>query len=49
MRRVEQWARKHGCKSVNLRSNVARKDAHAFYQSLGYNLVKTQHVFQKNL
>ena len=49
MQHAEKWARERGCKAVNLRTNVVRKDAHNFYQSLGYNLVKTQHAFRKNL
>ncbi len=49
MRHAEQWAREQGCSAVNLRTNVVRKDAHAFYESLGYNLVKTQHAFRKSL
>jgi GNAT superfamily N-acetyltransferase len=46
---TESWARQQGCKAVNLRTNVVRKDAHAFYESLGYNLAKTQHAYRKEL
>ncbi len=49
MERAEQWAREKGLKSVYLRSNIIRKDAHAFYQRLGYQIVKTQHAFRKIL
>jgi len=49
MRRAEEWARERGCSAVSLRSNVIRKEAHAFYQGLGYTLLKTQHAFRKNL
>lgn len=49
MGHAEQWAREQGCKAVNLRTNIVRKDAHAFYESLGYKLVKTQHAFRKSL
>jgi GNAT superfamily N-acetyltransferase len=49
MARAEQWARDHGCAAVTLRTNVVRKDAHAFYEKLGYANVKTQHTYRKRL
>lgn len=47
--RAEQWARAKGLKSVYLRSNIIRKDAHAFYLRLGYTVIKTQYAFRKIL
>jgi GNAT superfamily N-acetyltransferase len=47
--RVEEWAREQGAHVIRLRSNVIRDGAHAFYQHLGYAIVKTQHAFRKNL
>ncbi len=49
MQRAEQWAGAKGLRSVYLRSNVIRKDAHAFYQKLGYQVVKTQFALRKAL
>lgn len=49
MRQVEQWAREEGCWAVHLRSNAVRKDAHAFYEGIGYRNVKTSMVFRKAL
>jgi len=49
MSRVERWARARGAKNVSLRSNVIRKDAHAFYEKLGYQIIKTQFAFRKTL
>lgn len=49
MERAEEWSRTKGLKSVYLRSNVIRKDAHAFYLILGYEIVKTQYAFRKFL
>lgn len=46
---VERWARNAGCATVTVRSNVVREGAHVFYQRLGYNAVKTQRVFRKNV
>jgi len=47
--RAEEWARERGAHVIRLRSNVIRDGAHAFYQRLGYAIVKTQHAFRKNL
>ena len=46
---AERWAQGAGCPSVTVRSNVLRTGAHAFYQRLGYRLVKNQRVFRKKL
>ncbi|HHT49546.1 MAG TPA: GNAT family N-acetyltransferase [Firmicutes bacterium] len=45
----EQWVKAKGCNGVFLRSNIKREEAHKFYQALGYDLVKTQHIFSKEL
>jgi GNAT superfamily N-acetyltransferase len=49
MQQAEQWAREKGCWAVYLRSNVVRKDAHAFYEGIGYSNVKTSTAFRKAL
>jgi len=49
LNRAEEWACEKGLKSVYLRSNIIRKDAHVFYQSLGYTIIKTQYAFRKFL
>jgi len=49
LERAEQWAREKGCRAVRLRSNVIRGRAHAFYERHGYEHVKTQKAFRKNL
>jgi GNAT superfamily N-acetyltransferase len=46
---AEDWARKHGCKGMSVRSNVIRERAHQFYQSNGYEHYKTQKSFRKPL
>jgi GNAT superfamily N-acetyltransferase len=46
---AERWARKRGCKHVNLRSNVIRERAHLFYLRHGYEHYKTQKAFHKPL
>jgi GNAT superfamily N-acetyltransferase len=49
MERAEGWARERGLAMMRVRSNVVRGGAHAFYQRLGYTIVKTQHAFGKAL
>jgi len=46
---AEEWARKHGCKSMSVRSNVIRERAHIFYERNGYEHYKTQKSFRKPL
>jgi GNAT superfamily N-acetyltransferase len=46
---VEEWARKHGCPSMSVRSNVIRERAHKFYERQGYEHFKTQKAFRKAL
>ncbi|HZC66132.1 MAG TPA: GNAT family N-acetyltransferase [Candidatus Dormibacteraeota bacterium] len=46
---AEAWARKHGCPSMSVRSNVVRERAHAFYEREGYEHYKTQKAFRKDL
>jgi GNAT superfamily N-acetyltransferase len=46
---AEEWARRHGCGSVNLRSNVIRERAHKFYERQGYEHYKTQKALRKKL
>jgi GNAT superfamily N-acetyltransferase len=49
LKAAEEWARGHGCGSVNLRSNVIRERAHKFYERQGYEHYKTQKAFRKLL
>lgn len=46
---AEQWARRRGCKGMNVRSNVIRERAHKFYEVHGYEHYKTQKAFRKPL
>jgi GNAT superfamily N-acetyltransferase len=47
--RLESWALEKGCHELFLRSNVARSEAHPFYECLGYERSKTQHAYKKVL
>jgi GNAT superfamily N-acetyltransferase len=44
---AEQWARAQGCKALHLRSNVLRREAHLFYDGIGYRKLTTQRTYQK--
>ncbi len=44
---IEAWGAAMGAQFIDLRSNVVRRDAHRFYQSLGYKRVKTSAAHQK--
>ena len=47
MAAAEDWARKRGCKGMNVRSNVIRERAHQFYLRCGFEHYKTQKSFRK--
>jgi GNAT superfamily N-acetyltransferase len=46
---AENWARRQGCKAMNVRSNLIRERAHKFYEREGYEHYKTQKAFRKPL
>ena len=43
----ERWAEERGLGVLIVRSNVAREISHPFYEALGYERQKTQHVYKK--
>jgi GNAT superfamily N-acetyltransferase len=49
MQQAEAWAARRGLKSVSLRSNIVRHQAHIFYERLGYERIKTQHAYRKRI
>lgn len=49
MDEAEAWAVRQGCTALYVRSSVTRKQAHGFYLAVGYELVKSSHVFWKEL
>lgn len=46
---AEQWAATRGLSQIVVRSNIVRDAAHDFYTAIGYERIKTQHVYQKRL
>ncbi len=49
MQYAQQWADEQGCRSVLVRSNIVRQEAHKFYEKIGYSNIKTSLVFHKIL
>ena len=49
MQQIEQWAFLAGCKNVLLTSNIKRKEAHLFYEKIGYTNIKQSFTFNKKL
>jgi ribosomal protein S18 acetylase RimI-like enzyme len=47
--RAETWAREKACKTIYVRSNVIREKAHAFYEDLGFEVIKSQLSLLKTL
>ncbi|MCC5639197.1 GNAT family N-acetyltransferase [Nostoc sp. CHAB 5844] len=49
MQQIEQWAAMKKCDGVMLRSNIKRKEAHLFYEKIGYTNIKQSLAFYKQL
>lgn len=47
--KAEAWARNAGSARMVVRSNLTRTESHAFYTALGYERVKTQAVYSKQM
>jgi GNAT superfamily N-acetyltransferase len=46
---VEQWAASQGIATLSVSSNIARMEAHLFYERMGYVRTKTRHTYVKQL
>jgi GNAT superfamily N-acetyltransferase len=46
---VESWAADRLLSEVSVRSNVRRESSHPFYETHGYQRVKTQHAYRKRI
>ncbi len=44
---LTDWGRRRGLDEIRVRSNVIRDGAHAFYESLGFERVKTSYTFAR--
>ena len=46
---AERWAKDRSAEGMVVRSNAQRVESHRFYPALGFDLNKTQAVYQKDL
>jgi GNAT superfamily N-acetyltransferase len=46
---AERWAARRGLTTIRVRTRTERTDTHVFYESLGFERTKTQHVFDRPL
>ena len=46
---AEAWAKARGLANLWVRSNIVRDRAHHFYEQLGFQRLKTQHVLVKDI
>jgi GNAT superfamily N-acetyltransferase len=49
MQQIEEWASLLGCDGVRLNSNIKRKEAHSFYEKIGYTNIKQSMTFTKKI
>jgi len=47
--RVKEWSLEQGIAALRLRCNVKRKEAHVFYNKVGFEVTKEQKVFEMPL
>jgi GNAT superfamily N-acetyltransferase len=47
--KVLEWSLEMNCPKIRVRCNTKRKEAHKFYEKLGFAEIKEQKVFLKNL
>jgi len=47
--KVKQWSKATGNKTLRLRTNMIRKEAHLFYRNLGFKEIKEQKVFEMKI
>jgi GNAT superfamily N-acetyltransferase len=46
---AEKWARERGYTTMRIRSNMKRTEARPFYGRMGYQVIKSQYVFEKTV
>ena len=49
MQQIEKWAYEVRCEGVSVRSSIRCKEAHLFYEKIGYINIKEQKAFHKTL
>ncbi|MBU1700346.1 MAG: GNAT family N-acetyltransferase [Candidatus Eisenbacteria bacterium] len=49
VRQAEEWATDRKMGAIRVRSNIIREGAHEFYKNDGYQRIKTQEIYRKDL
>jgi len=49
LQKAETWSQSHACKYLTIFTNISRTETHKFYYHLGYQNIKTEHVFRKEI
>jgi GNAT superfamily N-acetyltransferase len=49
IQRAKHWGKETGNKTLRLRTNMIRKEAHLFYQRIGFKEIKEQKVFEMKI
>ncbi len=49
IKQIENWAAKSDIKDILIGSNIKRKEAHLFYEKIGYTNIKQSLTFYKSL
>ena len=44
--KAKSWSKQQGCNVLRVRTNTIRKDAHKFYEQLGFSEVKEQKLYE---
>jgi GNAT superfamily N-acetyltransferase len=47
--KIIEWSKARNCKTVRVRSNILRQEAHLFYTGIGFQEVKQQKVYDLNI
>jgi len=49
MQQAEVWSRSNACQYLTIFTKITRTDTHKFYDHLGYQNIKTEHVLRKEI
>jgi len=49
LQQAEDWSRTRSCRYLTIFTNIIRSDTHKIYEHLGYQNIKTEHLFRKEI
>jgi len=49
LQQAEAWSHSNACQYLTILTNITRTDTHKFYDHLGYQNIKTEHVLRKRI